>query len=135
MGSKFFSGEKRVIRLEHDFALENKAIGAHVLADLPTNFIITSVHAQTVGTLTAGASLVIGEDGGGDADGYCTDIIAGQADLKVVRGEGALVYNSTDKRPLTYPVVSTKDGLQITIGTAAVVAGKLIVYIEGIQAN
>jgi len=135
MGSKFFSGELRVIRIEHDFALENKAIGAHVLADLPTNFIINSVNVQTIGTLTAGASLVIGEDGGGDADGYCTDIIAGQADGKVVRGEGALLYSSTDKRPLSYPVVASKDGLQITIGTAAVVAGKLIVYIEGIQAN
>lgn len=135
MGSKFFSGESRVIRIEHDFSLENKAIGAHVLADLPTNFVIESVHAQTVGTLTAGASLTIGEDGGGVAAGYCADIIAGQADLKVQRGEGSLLYNSTDKRPLTYPVVSTKDGLQITIASAAITAGKLIVYVKGFQAN
>ena len=134
MGKKFFDGEHKVLRYEHDFALENKAIGAHVLANLPENFVVRSISAKTEGTLTGTATLVIGEDGGGDADGYHTDIIAGQANGKVVVGEGALLYNSTDKRPLQHLVAAAKDGLQITVGTAAIVAGKLVVYVEGYQA-
>jgi hypothetical protein len=129
MGSKLYKGDLTVLKFKRDFAANPLAQGTAKLGDLPTGFVIQSLRANIIGTLTASSTIALGEDGAGDADGYlvAVDPAASQ------RGEGALLYNGTDKRPLEYVVPDATDGLLLTIAGADAAAGVLEVFVVGYQ--
>ncbi len=115
----------------------NGAIGAHVLGNLPDDFIITDVIVNPVLGLTGGGTIIVGEDGGGDADGYCLDLDAVTIDV-AVRCKGALIHTA----PATaneigteapYKVLPAKDGFTYTIASVAYTAGILEFLVLGYQ--
>lgn len=112
-------------------AAVNGGVGTTSLGNLPDNFVITRVVADVITALVGGGSLVIGEDGGGDADGYFTDLDAATG---AINGTGALVYNSTDKIMIPAKVAAAKDGVLSTVASTLYSAGAINFYFEGYQA-
>ena len=115
----------------------NGAIGAHVVKNLPDDFIITGVIVNPVLGLTGGGTLVVGEDGGGDADGYCADLDAVTIDV-AVQCSGALIWTEPATAneigtALAYKVLPAKDGFTYTIATTAYTAGILEFIVTGYQ--
>lgn len=132
MGQKLSIPSLIVLHFIHDFSLEAvNSAATKKLGDLPDNFVIQSIRVQELAAVTATATIALGEDGGGDADGYlaATDIPA----LGSSRGAGALLYDAVDKEPLESVVDPAKDGLLMTVGTANAVAGKIAVFVQGYQ--
>jgi hypothetical protein len=132
MGAKLFNPELTVLKYEYDFSVNPQSgVGAVNLGNLPDEFVVQSVRCKVVGTLTATTTIALGEDGGGDADGYlqAVDPAATQ------RGNGALVYDATagDDHFIEHVVDATKDGIVLTTAVAAAIAGKVIVYFQGYQ--
>lgn len=126
--------EHKPIKLTYDFAVHGGAVGTIALGDLPTNFVVTECYAVAETALVGGGTFVVGEDGGGDDDGYFTDLDA-IAVATPVKGTGALVWNGIDKNELPAKIVSTKDGVQVKIATTAYTAGKVHFVFIGFQAH
>jgi hypothetical protein len=130
MGLKLSKPELIALHFIKDFSLEPQtAVGAVSLGDLPDGFVIQSIRVQELVALTATTTIALGEDGGGDADGYlvAVDPAASQ------RGAGALLYDATDKHYNESVVDPAKDGLLLTTAVAAAVAGKICVIVQGFQ--
>jgi hypothetical protein len=138
MGAKAFSPDLQCIKLTYDFAVHGGAVGTINLGNLPDNFIVTKCVANAKTALTGGGTFVVGEDGGGDADGYWTDLDAIAVAVPVA-GTGALVFDppATDAADIgnekMHKVDSAKDGVLITIGTTAYTAGKVEFMFMGVQ--
>jgi len=131
MGSKVWTGE--LINLppfKYDFAELGGAVGAIALGDLPDNFIVTEMFLHIDTTITSGGTptIVIGEDGGGDADGYFANFFGTPSAGTALKDGGALLSDGVHK------VASAQDGLTITVGTAALTAGVFRVFVRGFQA-
>lgn len=129
---------KCVQHFTYDFSVHGGAVGTIALGDLPTSFIITHAYAYVETALVGGGTFVVGEDGGGDADGYFLDLDA-KALASVTLGSGALIYSSPttaaeigNEKP--YVVASATDGVQVTIASTAYTAGKIHFIFEGHQA-
>lgn len=137
-------GQSVVLNYRIDFSksdlvagVANGAVGAHVLGNLPDDFIITDVIVNPVLALTGGGTMVVGEDGGGDADGYCLNLDAVTIDV-ASRCIGALIYTAPATAgeigtELPYKVLPAKDGFTITIATTAYTAGILEFIVIGYQ--
>lgn len=115
----------------------NGAVGAHVLGNLPDDFIILGVTVNPVLGLTGGGSIVVGEDGGGDADGYCADLDGVTIDVAVTCS-GALIWSEPATpneigTPLAYKVAAAKDGFTYTIASTPYTEGILEFIIVGYQ--
>jgi hypothetical protein len=108
------------------------AVGTIALGDLPDNFVVTHCVAVAETALTGGGSAVLGEDGGGDADGYFTDLDA-IAVATPIKGSGALVNNTGAE--IMHKVAAAKDGVLLTIATTAYTAGKIHFFFIGVQAD
>lgn len=116
----------------------NGSVAAHNLGNLPTGFVILGVYASAVSaTITGGGSIVVGEDGGGDADGYCLDLDA-IATATMVKCAGALIHTSPataneigNEKP--YKVASATDGFTYTIASTAYTAGIIEFSVVGYQ--
>jgi hypothetical protein len=136
MGQKKAIGGVDVIRFERDFAVDPLSIGAASLGDLPDGFVVLSVVAKITGTATATSTLTVGEDGGGDADGYGADILASYTTLIPKILKGALIWDATagDEHPEPFVVDAAKDGVLVTVGTLALAAGKVEIFFHGFQA-
>jgi len=101
---------------------------------LPVGFMVTGGWLEVIDAVTsdASATLIVGTQGtSNDPNGFVTSI--GKASLtanSVHPFDGALAHNTTaaGKR-----IVTTADPVSITIGTAALTAGKFYVYVEGYQ--
>lgn len=104
---------------------KNGAIGTHKICDLPDAFVVTDIVVNVPTALTGGGSLVLGEDGAGDADGYFTDL---DAVVGVLKGSGALVASGK-----AHKVDPAKDGVLATIATTAYTAGVVYVNVIGFQ--
>jgi hypothetical protein len=131
-----FIGKLETLRLELDFSKsDNQVLGAIEMGDLPDNFVIQSVSAQRIGTLTSSGSATILIGNAADADGYVAADVRAQTDKNVVRGKGALVWDSTDKHPVEYPVLEANKAVKATVATAAITAGKIAVYLTGFYAT
>lgn len=128
MGSKLFTPALLVLKYVYDFSLNPQSVvGVVDLGDLPEGFVVQSVSTQEVDTVTATTTIKTGPTA--DDDGFNV-----AADLSgVVRGEGALVYNSVDKRPLEY-VVAASQKMLLTTAVAPAVAGKVAIFVQGYQA-
>lgn len=138
MGAKLWAPEMKAIKLTYDFAVHGGAVGTIALGNLPDNFVVTKAICHVETALVGGGSFVLGEDGGGDADGYWTDLDAASVDT-VVAATGALLFTS----PVTageignekaHLVAAAKDGVQVTIASTAYTAGKLNFHFIGFQA-
>lgn len=138
MAAKEWKSELISKKLTYDFAVHGGAVGTIALGNLPDDFIVTKVVAVAETALTGGGTFVLGEDGGGDADGYFTDLDAIAVGTPVL-GTGALVFTAPNtaneignEKP--HQVAAAKDGVQVTIGTTAYTAGKLHFIFSGYQA-
>lgn len=132
MGQKLSIPKLTVLHFIHDFSLENIANGStKLLGDLPDGFVIQSIRLQELVALTASSTIALGEDGGGDADGYliAVDPAATQ------RGKGALVWDATsgNEFSIEHVVAASKDGLLMTVAGANAVVGKVAVLVQGYQ--
>lgn len=139
MGAKLWNSDPSVSlqKITYDFAVHGGAVGTIALGNLPDSFVVTGAYVVCETALVGGGTFVVGEDGGGDADGYFLDL-DGIALSAVKKGDGALLMTAPataneigdDKAHI---VVSTKDGVLVTIGTTAYTAGKLHFFFEGFQ--
>lgn len=130
MGGKVWTQELVNLVYKYDFAVLGGAVSTISLGNLPDNFVVSEMHLFIDTTITSGGTptLVLGEDGGGDADGYFADFFGTPTAGTALKGGGALVSDGVHK------VDSAKDGLALTIGTAAVTAGVFRVFVRGFQA-
>lgn len=130
MGSKLMTPELLVLKFTHDFSLaQQAAVGVVDLGDIPENFVVQSVSVQEITAVTASTTIKVGPTAS-DA-GFC--VAADLPALAVTRGEGALVYNGTDKRPIEY-IVAASQKLLVTTAVAAAVTGKIAIFVQGYQA-
>lgn len=124
--SKLYKNELVSIHCSIDLSEDsNGAVGSVKVCDLPDNFVISEAIVNVDTALVGGGTLVVGEDGGGDADGYWTDL---DAVTGVLKGSGALVASNK-----AHQVDPAKDGLYITIATTAYTAGVLKFSFIGYQ--
>lgn len=128
--------EKQLARFDYDFAVHGGAIGAISLSsnisNLSAGMVITDVYV-VVETPLASLGTPTVTLGNLDEDGFLVD---SYALLSVANGcvragqvAGALLWDDTNDAPLLYKVVSDLS-LKLSVGTAALTAGKLQVYVE-----
>ena len=125
-----------------DFASDTATAAEHVLKganggtlQIPAGFVITGGWLEVATAVTSGgsATVEIGTATGGglnDPNGLVTSI--GKASLttaSVHPFDGALAHNTTAKGTKA----QAADSVVLTIGTAALTAGKLYVYVQGYQ--
>jgi hypothetical protein len=128
--SKQWIAESLVEVYKYDYDVHGGAISTIVLADLPTNFVITGMDLVVDTTLTAGgaATIVIGQDGGGDADGYFLNVFATPTAGAHCNAGGALLAAG-----ITSKVALATNGLAMTIGAFALTAGAFRIFVRGFQ--
>jgi hypothetical protein len=106
---------------------------------IPKDFAAFSGHVEIVTAVTSGGSATVTIGTGGtsnDPDGLLTS--KGKALLtqyEMFEMDGALISGSgkTGERRKHKRFVTTDDEVTLTVGTAALTAGKLYVYIQGYQ--
>ena len=124
--SKVWNKELTSVTCSYNLATTgNGTVGTHAVCNLPDKFVVALAIADTGTGLTGGGTLVVGEDGGGDADGYWTDL---DAVAGVVKGSGALIASV-----LAFKVDAAKDGVLLTVGTTAYTAGIIKFTFIGFQ--
>lgn len=132
MGAKIWTGGMTAVRLSWDFSVHGGAVGTIALGNLPEGFVITETYASATTAPVGGGTMVLGQDGGGDADGYYTDLDA-IAVATPIRGTGALVLAASGLE-LMNKVASATDGVLMTIASTAYTAGKIDFIFVGFQA-
>ena len=94
--------------------------------------VFTYIYVDVETALASGGSASV-TLGNADADGFMADFfaLAGSNNAVIRLGEvaGALVWDDTNDHLLCYRVNADTD-LKLTVGTAALTAGKLQVYVE-----
>jgi len=128
--------EKQLARFDYDFSISGGAVSAIALTPnitaLSAGMIITDIYIYVEEALTSDGSATV-TLGNTDIDGFFADIFAlAGSDNAVIRvGEvaGALMWDDTNDHMLAYRVGSDLD-LNLSVGTAALTAGKLQVYVE-----
>lgn len=121
--------ELKNLEYKYDFSVHGGAIGAISLGNLPDDFIVTEMYVVIDTTITSGGTptIVIGEDGAGDADGYFADFFGTPTAGVALKGGGALISDGV------HIVASAKDGIAVTIGTATLLTGVFRVIVRGFQ--
>jgi len=128
--------EKQLARFDYDFAVDGGAIGEIPLraniSELSTGMIISDIYIVVEEALSSDGSPTV-TVGNTDVDGFFADIaaLAGSNNNVIRVGEvaGELMYDDTNDHLLLYRVGSDTD-LNLTVGTAALTGGKLVVYVE-----
>lgn len=137
MSATLWGGEWKTLKYTYDFSVHGGAVGTIALGNLPDGFVMEKVSAVIETALVGGGTFVVGEDGGGDADGYFLDMDAASLNA-AVQAKGALVWTA----PATaneiggenpYRVAAAKDGVQVTIATTPYTVGKISFYFSGYQ--
>lgn len=133
------SDKKHLLKFTYDFSKDGGAVGAIALSpqpnDIGDNYVVLGAYVHVIEALTSGGSATVTLGNTTDADGYMEDFFSlGAAGKVVVSGEvaGALLWDDTNDHALAYNVgtaAANKD-LNLTVGTAALTAGKLSVYLE-----
>lgn len=129
-----------VLKYVYDFSKQGGAVSAITLnADingLKEGLIVRGISVAAEEALTSGGSATVTFGNTADPDGYLADVFAelGTAGASVREGEvaGALIWDDTNDHSLEYSVtsaVNTQD-LLMTVGTAALTGGKLVVYLR-----
>ena len=133
--------QKQTYVFKWTYGTDTATVAEHTLKDplgnalsLPVGFVVTSGWLEVITAVTSGgsATLIVGTQGtSNDPNGFVTSI--GKASLtanSVHPFDGALAHNTTAAGSR---IVTTADPVSITIGTAALTAGKFYVYVEGYQ--
>jgi len=133
--------QKQTYVFKWTYGVDTATAAEHSLKDplgvalsLPIGFVVTSGWLEVVTAVTSGgsATLIVGTKGtSNDPNGFVTSI--GKASLtanSIHPFDGALAHNTTAAGSR---IVTTADPVSITIGTAALTAGKFYVYVEGYQ--
>ena len=128
------SNEMHVAKFVYDYEVHGGAVGAVVLkpeiTPLMEGMIVKDVHVITEGVVNAGGTLTLGVTS--DKDGFAQDFTTLIGTKPVFRaGEvaGDLLFDDTNDHKMLY-VVPANEELTLDIGTAAVTAGKITVYVE-----
>jgi hypothetical protein len=126
----------------YDFAVDGGATGEIFLsskagyAPIPNGAIIKSVTAKVVTAFTSDGSATLAWGNDDDPDGYSGSAIAvaSLTDNALFNGwdnASSLLWDDTNDHPIPVAVVNTDDGeFSVTIGTAAMTAGKALFLVE-----
>jgi len=142
-------GKKSVLIYDYDFSrdggeVETKelspAAGQGIATALEENFVITDLSVHVKKALASSGSPTVTLGDGSDPDGYLADFfsLAGSDDSMINLGEvaGALLWDDTNDHRLHHRIGSADNDkkLQLDIGTAALTAGIMRVYLIGYRA-
>lgn len=128
----------------YDFSVNGGATGAINLVSnepngdlLPEGFILNQISLYTETAITSGGTPTITVGNSADPDGYFVDIFAaasaaGSA-LHAGQLDGALIWDTSLDAIKAYRITSSANtqNVSITVGTAALTAGKIRVVVEG----
>lgn len=129
------------IKYDYDFASQGGAVSSISLsADvnaLGEGVIVKRVMVVMKTAFTSAGTPTVTLGNTGDTDGYMADIYAlgaASADAVINSGSvaGALIWDDTNDHEIWYRIDSTANNqdLVLTIGTAALTAGKMEIYLE-----
>lgn len=126
----------------YDFAVDGGAVGDIELSSkanshlLPEGAIVKAVYMKVVTAFTSGGSATLTVGNAADKDGYMASIavasLTANAGFSHASQAGALLWDNTNDASLAYIVTSSANtqNLSITIGTAAMTAGKAVIVVE-----
>lgn len=127
-----------------DFAKDGGAVSSIVLKSvdnsgdlLPEGFLIENFIVVTETALTSGGTPTVTFGNSGSTSGYMVDIWAAMQAANSVRTrgqlDGALIWDTTNDAAISYRIDSTANNQNIvmTVGTAALTAGKIKVVVHG----
>lgn len=127
------------LRYDYDFAVDGGAVSAITLSPnkngIKNGVIVKDIMIVVKTALASAGSPTVTLGNTTDPDGYFVDFyaLAGAAEAVVNTGvvAGALTWDDTNDHRINYPVDSTaaNQDLLLTVGTAALTAGKLEIYI------
>jgi hypothetical protein len=127
--------EKQLAKFTYKFARDGGAVGAIALkpevTPLKEGMIITDVYLKEVVPLSASGTVDLGLTG--DADGLMESFktaLAAKKSLRAGEVDGDLVFDSTDAKLLLHEVANNTTNVLLNVGTAALTAGELVVYVE-----
>lgn len=133
--------KEHVLKYTYDFDRDGGAVGdINLTADVnpvPAGFVVRGISVHVDTTLTSGGSPTITFGNEDDTDGYLADVVSAMgltAGSTIREGEvaGALLWDDTNDHALEYVVPDAGAAVpSMSIGTAALTAGKLVVYIRG----
>jgi hypothetical protein len=127
---------------EYDFAVSGGAVSAITLVNkginaLESGLVIKDIMVNVETALTSGGSATITMGNVGDPDGYFVDFYSAAtlgAVLTAGDRAGALVWDDTNDHKIYYKLDSANNAIPtITVGTAALTAGKFKVYIKAVK--
>jgi len=129
-----------LLKYTYDFAVSGGAVSSITLTSnfgsIVEGMIIKRAYILVDTALASAGSPTLTIGNTGDKDGYFADIVAlaGAANAVINSGSvaGALLWDDTNDHEIYYRVDSTANNqdLVVTIGTAALTAGKLDIYLE-----
>ena len=126
----------------YDFSKDGGAVGAIELSakagmkDVPVGAVIKRVSMRVLEAFTSGGSATLVWGNGDDADGYSGSAVAvasltAGAVFNGYDNGAALIWDDTNDHPIDVNVADADDGsLSVTIGTAAMTAGKAAFMVE-----
>lgn len=131
--------QKSLLRFEYDFAEDGGAVGAIPLRPdvtaLKAGMKILDAYVVVETALDSGGSPTVILGNTTDDDGYFADFyasVSGSAEgLRAGEVAGDLIWDDTNDHLIMYsPAVANDLDLNLTVGTDALTAGKLSVYLE-----
>lgn len=119
-----------------DFDVDGGAVGAYELVSVPADFRVEEVIYEVETAVTSGGTPTVELGDGDDADGYYADFQAsmGATGIKGLNDDdrGAYLWDVANSVKDT-KVYSAADTIDFTVGTAALTAGKINVYVYGVR--
>lgn len=120
----------------YDFAVDGGAVGTYQLISVPAKFKLLDISYRIETALTSGGTPTVEIGDGDDVDGYFVDF---QATMGVTGNKGgdqddkgALYWDNTNDAA-QYKLYAAADTIDFKVGTAALTAGKLHVYVKGVR--
>ena len=128
-------------RFTYDFSEQGGAVSAIDLTpqlhSLEAGLIVKSMYIEVETALDSAGSPTVTIGDGDDADGYFADFysLAGSNNAVINSSEvaGALIWDDTNDHQI-YHRIGANAGMQMTVGTAALTAGKFTLIVECVKA-
>lgn len=129
------------LKYTYDFDRDGGAVGDIDLTGdvntLEAGFVVRGISVHVDTTITSGGSPTITFGNEDDRDGYLADVVSAMgltAGSTIREGEvaGDLLWDDTNDHALEYVIPDAGAAVpSLSVGTAALTAGKLVVYIRG----
>ena len=136
----YLKGEKFTLGYEYDFGVDGGATSTIPLRQFAGNAIdgsiwVTNAYCIVDTAITSGGTPTITFGNTTDADGYAINSLAllqgANLGFKTGQVAGALIWDDTNDVGIMYkPLIADDFDTSITIGTAALTAGKLRFFLE-----